>query len=67
MAEINGGFAIYGSLGAFSLAVLAGPNGSALPLGIVNPRRLAGIRPEAASKQLLEIAGFAAIFNVANH
>jgi hypothetical protein len=33
----------------------------------VNPQRLAGICPEHASKQLLEVAGFAAIFNVANY
>ena len=51
----------------FSFAVLAGQRNSALPSGIVNPQRLAGNRPEPAVKQLLGIAGFYAIFNVANY
>ncbi len=55
-----------GQAGVFSLALLAGKNDSALPSGAGNPPRLGGIRPGPALVQLLEIAGFDAIFNIAN-
>ena len=51
----------------FSPAVLVGQDNSALLSEISNPQRLAGIRHEVTSMQLREIAGFVAIFNVANY
>lgn len=44
-----------------------GQDNSALLSEISNPQRLAGIRREFTSMQLREIAGFVAIFNVANY